>query len=124
MKTGVIVLAHGSKVRSGNEGIFAIVEMLREMKKWDMVEAGFLQLAKPGLSDVVKTLVESGANRVVVMPLLIFSGNHVLKDIPSEIKEEEIKYPDVEFYYSKNIGVDFRIAQIVADRVDAAIEAQ
>ncbi|GJQ57769.1 MAG: hypothetical protein D8M57_00825 [Candidatus Scalindua sp. AMX11] len=56
--------------------------------------------------------------------LFLFSGNHVLKDIPNEIQEEGTKYPDVEFYYSKNIGVDFRIAQIVADRVDTAIDAQ
>jgi len=82
IKTGVIVLAHGSKVRTGNEGLYTIVEMLRAMEKWDMVEAGFLQLAKPGLTEVVENLIGRGANRVVVMPLLLFSGNHVLKDIP------------------------------------------
>ena len=74
IKTGVIVLAHGSKVRTGNEGLFKIVEMLRTMGKWDMVEAGFLQLAKPGLKEVVEDLTGRGAKRVVIMPLLLFSG--------------------------------------------------
>jgi precorrin-8X/cobalt-precorrin-8 methylmutase len=120
-KTGVIVLAHGSKVRTGNEGLFTIVEMLRAMGKWDMVEPGFLQLAKPGLTEVVEVLVDRGAKRVVVMPLLLFSGNHVLKDIPEEIDIERKKFPDVEFCYAKNIGADERIAMIVSDRVDESV---
>ena len=121
IKTGVIVLAHGSKVRTGNEGLFKIVEMLRTMGKWDMVEAGFLQLAKPGLKEVVEDLTGRGANRVVIMPLLLFSGNHVLKDIPEEIDIERKKYPEVEFCYSKNIGADERIAMIAADRIEEAV---
>ncbi len=121
IKTGVIVLAHGSKVRSGNEGLFKIVDILRGMEKWDMVEAGFLQLAKPGLKEVVEDIVGRGAKRVVVMPLLLFSGNHVLKDIPEEIDNERKKFPDVDFCYAKNIGPDERIAQIVNDRIEEAV---
>ncbi len=121
VKTGVIVLAHGSKVRSGNEGLFKIVDILRAMGKWDMVEAGFLQLAKPGLKEVVEDIVGRGAKRVVVMPLLLFSGNHVLKDIPEEIDNERKKFPDVDFCYAKNIGPDERIAQIVNDRIEEAV---
>lgn len=121
MKTGVVVLAHGSKVRSGNEGLFRIVEMLRAMGKWDMVEAGFLQLAKPGLTEAVEDLIGRGAKRVVVMPLLLFSGNHVMKDIPEEIAREQKKFPEVEFCYAESIGADERIAQITGERIEAAI---
>ena len=123
IKTGVVVLAHGSKVKSGNEGLFKIVEMLRAMGKWDMVEAGFLQLAKPGLTEAVEDIVGKGAKRVVVMPLLLFSGNHVLKDIPEEIEKEQKKYPDVEFCYAKNIGADERIAQITGEKIEDAINS-
>ena len=121
IKTGVIVLAHGSKVKTGNEGLFNIVEMLRAMGKWDMVEAGFLQLAKPGLTEVVNDLTGRGAERIVIMPLLLFSGNHVLKDIPEEIDIERKKFPEVEFCYAKNIGADERIALIAADRIEEAV---
>ncbi len=121
IKTGVIVLAHGSKVKTGNEGLFSIVEMLRGMGKWDMVEAGFLQMAKPGLTEVVDDLTGRGAKRIVIMPLLLFSGNHVLKDIPEEIDNERKKFPDVEFCYAKNIGADERIAMIAADRIEEAV---
>jgi precorrin-8X/cobalt-precorrin-8 methylmutase len=121
INTGVVVLAHGSKVRSGNEGLFKIVEMLRAMRKWDMVEACFLQLAKPGLTETVEDIIGRGAKRVVVMPLLLFSGNHVMKDIPEEIEKEQKKYPEVEFFYAKSIGADERIAQITKERIEDAI---
>ncbi|MBW7893317.1 MAG: sirohydrochlorin cobaltochelatase, partial [Chitinophagaceae bacterium] len=48
MKTGVILISHGSKISSGNEGLLKIADMLRAMNRWDMVEPAFLQLAKPG----------------------------------------------------------------------------
>ena len=123
MKTGIIVLAHGSKIKSGNEGLFKIVKMLREMGKWDTVEACFLQLAVPAFTDVVKKIVERGVNNIVVMPLLLFSGNHVMKDIPEEIEIEKRRYPDVKFYYASNLGADKRIAQIAADRIEEAINS-
>ncbi len=95
--------------------------MLRSMEKWDIVDACFLQLAKPGFPEVVKNIVERGAKKIVVMPLLLFSGNHVLKDIPDEIKNEKRKYPEIQFYYANSLGADERIARIAADRIDEAI---
>lgn len=117
MKTCVILISHGSKVSSGNDGLFKVVDMLRAMNRWDMVEAAFLQLAEPPFSEVVKKIVERGASRIVVMPLLLFKGNHVFKDIPEMIEEEKKNYPHIEFIYSNNIGADERIALIAADRI-------
>lgn len=121
MKTSVIVLAHGCKINSGNDGLFKIVEMLKIMNKWDSVEAAFLQLAKPGLVDVIDKVVGEGAARVVIIPLLLFSGRHAVKDIPSEIEKQKVKFPDVEFFYAKNLGADERIAQIATDRVNEVL---
>lgn len=120
-KTSIIVLSHGSTIASGNDGIFKIVEIMKVMNKWDSVEAGFLQLAKPDLEEVVKKVVKEGAKRVVIIPLLLFSGNHVKKDIPLEIEKQKEKYPDVEFLYAKNLGPDERIAQIATDRINDVI---
>lgn len=117
MKTGVILISHGSKLSSGNDGLFQVAEMLRSMHRWDIVEAAFLQLAEPGFPDVVKKVVDCGVGRIVVMPLLLFKGNHVYKDIPEMLKTEQEKYPRVEFIYSNNIGADERIALIAADRI-------
>ena len=125
MKTGVVLISHGSKLSSGNDGLFQVAEMLRAMHRWDVVEAAFLQLAEPGLPDAIKKVVSCGIERIVVMPLLLFKGNHVHKDIPEMIKAEQEKYPRVEFIYSNHIGADERIALIAADRVhEVLVERQ
>src|SRR3989304_6625651 len=121
MKTGVIALAHGSRANGGNDGLFKIVEMLQNMGRWDIVRAGFLQFAQPTFTQSVKDVVEEGAQRVVVLPLLLFAGNHVRKDIPKEIEAERQKYPHVEFLYASNLGADERIAYIAADNIDEAL---
>ncbi|MCF6158502.1 MAG: hypothetical protein E3K32_07990 [wastewater metagenome] len=125
MKTGVILISHGSKLNTGNDGLFVITDMLRAMNRWDMVEAAFLQLAEPGFEVVVEKAVEKGAGRIVVVPLLLFKGNHVYKDIPEMIENEKRKYPAVEFIYANNIGADERIALIAADRIhEVLVEKQ
>lgn len=117
MKTGVILISHGSKISSGNDGLFQVADMLRAMRRWDTVEAAFLQLAKPDFPEVVAKTVQCGVGRIVVVPLLLFKGNHVYKDIPEMLEAEKKKYPHVEFIYSNNIGADERIALIAADRI-------
>ncbi|UJS17659.1 MAG: precorrin-8X methylmutase [Candidatus Jettenia sp.] len=125
MKTGIVLISHGSKLSSGNDGLFKVADMLRAMNRWDMVEGAFLQLAEPGFGEVVKRIVEHGIHRIVVVPLLLFKGNHVYKDIPEMMENEKARYPQVEFLYADNIGADERIALIAADRIhEALIEKQ
>ncbi|MGR3317953.1 MAG: sirohydrochlorin chelatase, partial [Candidatus Anammoxibacter sp.] len=101
---------------------FKIVEMLKVTNNWNSVEAGFLQLAKPCLDDVIEKVVNEGAKRVVIIPLLLFSGNHVRKDIPLEIDSHRAKHSDVEFLYAENLGPDERIAQIAIDRINDVLK--
>ena len=79
MKTGIILISHGSKLNSGNDGLFKVADMLRAMNRWDVVEAAFLQLAEPGFPEVVKQTVGSGVDRIVVVPLLLFKEIMSLK---------------------------------------------
>lgn len=125
MKTGIILISHGSKLSSGNDGLFKVADMLRAMNRWDIVEAAFLQLAEPGFEEVVKKTIERGIDRIVVVPLLLFKGNHVYKDIPEMLETEKKKYPQAEFIYANNIGADERIALIAADRIhEVLVEKQ
>ncbi len=121
MKTSIIVLAHGSNVNSGNDGLFKIVDMLKITNKWDSVESAFLKLAKPGLFETIDKVVNEGAKRVVIFPLILFSGNHAKNDIPEEIDKHKERYPGVEFVYANNLGPDERIAQIATDRINEAL---
>lgn len=123
-KASVIVLSHGSKVNSGNEGLFKIAKMLKIMNKWHSVEAAFLQIAKPSLSEVVDKAVAEGATSIIIIPLILFNGNHVSNDIPLEIDKQKERYPDIKFLCAKNLGADERIAQIATDRINEVLREE
>ena len=120
-RTGVIVLAHGSKRKAANDGLLKVVQMLRAMRRWDLVEAAFLQFASPTLKDVAAQLAGDGCGRVVIVPLLLFTGQHVTSDIPEEIERVKRVHRQVEFVYAGNIGPDRRVAEIAADRIEEAL---
>ncbi len=118
METGIIVLAHGSKIMSGNEGLHQIISMIQEMGGYEAVKPAYLQLASPNLSEAVEALVKLEVNRIIIMPLLLFSGNHVKEDIPLAITSLKSLYPDVTFEITRNIGPDPLIARIAYHRVE------
>jgi precorrin-8X/cobalt-precorrin-8 methylmutase len=123
-RTGVIVLAHGSKRKAANDDVRKVVEMLRAMRRWDVVEPAFLQFASPTLAHVAERLAADGCGRVVVIPLLLFTGQHVTSDIPEELATVKEAHKNVCFIYADNIGPDPRIAQIAADRIEEALRGK
>lgn len=121
METGIIILAHGSKIESGNEGLYRIVDLIQEIGGYKDVEPAFLQLATPSLNDSIQNLLQRKIKKIVIMPLLLFSGNHVREDIPQIIEAEKAKHPDITFVLARNIGPDLRIAKIAHDRIEEAL---
>jgi sirohydrochlorin ferrochelatase len=85
------------------------------------VEGAFLQFASPSLSEAANTLVTNGCTRIVVLPLLLFTGQHVTADIPEELERIKGAHAEVEFVYAGNIGPDPRVAHIAADRIEEAL---
>ena len=117
IKTGVVLISHGSKLSSGNDGLFQVAGMLRSMNRWDVVEAAFLQLAEPGFPDVVKKSWVAVLDGLLLCRCCSSRETTFIKTFPEMLELEQKKYPRVEFIYSSNIGADERIALIAADRI-------
>lgn len=50
---------------------------------------------EPSLAAAVDLLVKEGCDTIRVMPLLVFTGKHLLEDVPSEIARLQALYPHV-----------------------------
>lgn len=121
MKQGILILGHGSKRAEANAVFMEIVEMIkRKAKDGDKVQGAFLQFAEPDIPAAVEELVRSGVREIAVMPLFLYPGNHIVEDIPALLREEEEKYPGIEFILLPYLGADERIAQIAIDRIYGA----
>lgn len=120
MKTGLLVLGHGSKAAEADEIFTTIVNHVREISGFEHVAMGSLQLSRPTFAEGVQTLLEKGVQEMVIMPMFIFRGNHVKFDIPEELENLRKEYPDVRFVMAEPIGADNRLADIIEERAQDA----
>ncbi|MFQ5681316.1 MAG: CbiX/SirB N-terminal domain-containing protein [Candidatus Omnitrophota bacterium] len=118
---GVIILAHGSRVKKANSLVGKIADMLsREIGL--PARAAYLQLCRPGLEETVKALCQKGCRKIIIVPFFLFVGNHVRRDIPRVIRGLKKKYLHTTFVYTENLGQDPRIRQIVLERILGAVK--
>ncbi len=112
----IIVLAHGSRAVEANQVLYDILDMVREQVGPAPVKPAFMDHCRPDLETAVQELVNQGIKSVIVVPLFLFRGIHVQKDIPGDIQLLRDKY-GIDIVCARNLGSDRRIAGIVVDRI-------
>lgn len=115
--TGTIILAHGSKRPETKLILDSIISKVSKKSGIKNIDGAYLQLCEPLLEEVLKKQYENGIRNIKVMPLFLFDGIHVLKDIPEYIEEITKELPGLEVTLTSHIGDDDRIADIVIDRI-------
>lgn len=118
---GILVLAHGSREKSTENTLNQIVKMLKDLMGDYVIETAFLQFSQTNLQVGLDKLIAKGINDIKVIPYFLFDGVHIREDIPSEIKDYLENNEDVKITLGKTLGTDIRLAQILADRVMAAL---
>lgn len=118
MKTGVILLSHGSRLPEAQATLKKITAMVSANVENDfLVEGAALQFNQPDLPAAIARIIERGAQKVVVVPLFLYMGLHMQRDIPEILAEEKNRYPNVNISMSEHIGADPRLLDIIMDRV-------
>ncbi len=117
MKTGLIILGHGSKAPEATETLAAITRMVHDQVAYDRVGYASLQISEPHLGAVVEQMAAEGIEKIIVVPFLIAAGVHVKTDIPEELSALSEKHPGVKLHLTGPLGADPRLAKIVVDRV-------
>lgn len=129
--TGVVIIGHGSRLPE-SRGIYEEIAKKTEEKSGLKVRVGYMKHWRPTFTEAVRSLIDEGFKRVIVVPLFFVPGLHVQEDIPillgikeGEVPEfgyEKVTIPEnVEVIYAKHIGADERLAEVVMDRVQEAI---
>ena len=122
MKNALFVLGHGSQAQEADEIFFQIVEQVKKISHFELIGMGSLQISKPSFEEGIEVLIQQGAEKIVIVPMFIFLGNHVKFDIPEKLEELKEKYPKINFVMANHIGADPRIATIIDERAKEALE--
>lgn len=132
MKTGIVIVGHGSRTKE-SRGIYEEIARLAEEKSEYKVHVGYMKHGRPTLIEAVNGCVEEGVKRIIIVPLFLLPGLHVMEDIPillgmkegetPEFGYDRVKVPeDVEILYANHIGADERLADVVMDRVEDVLK--
>jgi len=114
---GLIILAHGSKVKEIDETLTQIVNTVRNMIDFDFVEKSYLRMMAPNLEESFDKLYKEGVRNFIVFPYFLFSGQHIISDIPKKLDELKEEYPDANINYLDSIGFDKKMAELIVERV-------
>jgi len=108
---GILLVAHGSRVQETKEVVYRYFEDLQ--RKYKNCKLGFMEFNEPSIEGAVKEFLKEKVEEIVVLPLFLFEGMHIKKDIP-EILE---KYP-IKFKILKPILYDKRVSDILFERIE------
>lgn len=121
---GAVILAHGSRVPETLRTLEDIAYQVRTAGSW-LIEPAALQFNEPDLEQAVDRLVARGATRIVVLPMFLFGGNHVLRDIPQVVQDVAAKHVGVSVSLGRHVGADHRLSAILVERLrEAAAEPE
>jgi sirohydrochlorin cobaltochelatase len=103
-RTGVVLFAHGARDPRWAETVEALGRRIAALAPGLPVEPAYLELMTPDLAEAVARLVGSGVRRVVVAPVFLSAGGHVLRDLPARLAQLEPRYPGVVFRIEPALG--------------------
>ncbi len=86
-KGGILVVGHGTRNAAGVQELIDLVESMRErLPSGFPIEASFLELANPTIDQAVETLRGFGCEKLLVIPILLFTAAHAREDIPDAVR--------------------------------------
>ena len=119
---GVIIADHGSLRSDANTRHEQFVANWRHHSRYDIVETAHMEFAEPSIATAFDACVAAGATNVVVLPLFLWPGAHMERDIPMLVAQAATRHPGVAYVVGPSIGAHPLLSQIVDDNLASATE--
>ena len=113
-RKALLIVAHGSRKDESNSEIHELANNIASRSNaFSIVEACFLEIAKPSIPEGLEICVNKNASEILIMPYFLAAGRHVTEDIPQIINEEKIKYLDISIKLLPYLGSNPDIVDIL-----------
>ena len=120
-KQAIILMGHGSRVPDAGKGMEMVASRFRELGVTDMVDVCYMERLGPRFGEIFEKCIKLGATEVVLIPYFLHLGLHTRTDIPSMMKHEAAKHPDVKLIFGKNLGFDELLVELVIKRISESL---
>lgn len=115
--TAVLLIAHGSRQEAANDDLRQLAARLAQRGDYPIVQASFLELAEPDISQGGDDCVARGAKRVLLVPYFLSAGVHLNRDLTAARDELAQRHPTIEFLLGPPLGPDPILDALVRKRV-------
>jgi len=119
----LVLFAHGARAASWAAPFQRLRELTAQQRPDCTVSLAFLELMTPTLPDEVAALAAAGVREVVVVPVFLGQGGHLLRDLPQLLESLRAAYPDIAFSTVPAVGEDPGVLAAMAAYCIAALPA-
>jgi sirohydrochlorin cobaltochelatase len=120
MSTALVLFGHGARDPRWAGTMDAIVARIAAIAPGLPVRTAFLEFMSPDLAGAVDALVAQGVRSVVVAPVFLAAGGHVLHDLPDRLAEIAARHPGLAVRVEPALG---GLPQVVDAMAQACIDA-
>ena len=132
-KTGFLLVGHGSKKPYNKELIETTADLVAAKEDRFLVKAGFMSINTPTVQEKLEEFKSEDIDKLVVVPLFLAKGIHILVDIPGILGLEEGSYngtfalangTEIPLFYAQPIGSDPLLADLMIKNADDVLNNQ
>ncbi|MDG6250162.1 CbiX/SirB N-terminal domain-containing protein, partial [Methanocalculus sp.] len=79
-KKGLLLVGHGSKLPHNKELVESTAALIAAKNNGYIVKAGFMSMNEPSVEESIQSFSQEDIDLLVVVPLFLAKGVHILKD--------------------------------------------
>ena len=92
MEKGILLCCHGTRSTEGIKDTIKLLRIFKKKNKNCTVKIGYLDIRRPTIKDQLDFFFRRKFDNLVIVPAMIFLGNHVTKDIPKILNNLKNNY--------------------------------
>ncbi len=118
---GIVLCGHGSRDPQAVEEFMNVVNKIKSRIPNIPVAFGFLEFNRPIISEALDQIRDTGVERIIALPAMLFAAGHTKNDIPAVLK----KYSDknrTPIQYGRELGLNSLMIGAAGARLKEIIE--
>ena len=120
-KKGILICGHGTRIERGAKAFQEFAQRFAAHTTDYEVEYGFLELSEPDFETGVKRLIEKGVSEIIAVPVFLFTGVHIQRDIPYLLNSFQVKY-NVKIRLANYIGTCTEMVKYGVELINSTLQ--
>lgn len=126
---GLLLVGHGSRLEYNKELITTTADLMKNIDENYLIKTCFLEYSSPNVTEGLELMKKENLDELVVVPLFLAKGIHILRDIPKLLGLETGKKQgtvilengkEIPLVYAEPIGIDPLLAELMLKNAKTA----